>query len=208
MLSAGPLILIIQVDTMKKLILLLPILFLSCSSVNYTPPAPVDDSEISVIVDQDYDTTWESLIDHVSSTFFAIDNFEKASGLITASFGASDPNEFVDCGFHSARWMGAGYRQMEFEGTYVDFLRTHQDADLSGRMNITTREISENETEVRVNARYVLSTDSDTWTFDSGSEATIDVKNASSDESKPRTCRATYIAESSILDAVKSISER
>lgn len=192
---------------MKNFLLLLTlIIFSGCATqVNYTPPETSTDSDISIIINNDYDTTWSALIDHVSSTFFAIDNFEKESGLITADFSASDPNNFIDCGYHSASWIGEGYQKQEFEGSYIDFLSTYFESDFTGRINITTRRLSDYETEVRVNARYILSSGKDMWSFDSGSESSIDV-STTTQEPRIRTCKPTYTAEKSILDAVKSIT--
>ena len=190
----------------KRLIIFLSVIpfILSCAA-QYTPPPQRSNNNFSTVIHQNYDLVWAAVIDHLSSAFFAIDNFEKNSGLVTVSFGASNPEEFVDCG----QW-----KRGQFEGPYVQFVRQAYQASLSGKMNISVRRIAEDETEVRVNARYILTvppgdigTSADMWVFDSGSYSTIPVTNPALGTSTDRTCRPTYKAETSILEAVKSILE-
>jgi len=191
---------------MKNILILLLILLCGCATTNYVdyvPPSDIEEEIMSTTIDRDFDTVWTSIIDHISSTFFSIDNFERASGLITVEFGASNPEEFVNCGQFTASWT-ENYQSYDFNGTYTEFISIYRRGSLSGRMNITAREISDNQTQVRVNARYILTADSGTWSFDSGSSASINVSQTSN---SIRTCNPTYKAESSILDAVRALAE-
>jgi len=95
-----------------------------CATNSYTPPSSLakDEAKHEVMVNKSFDATWASLIDYASGTFFAIDNFEKASGLITLSFGAADPSHFIDCGQMVAPI---------FQGSFATFMATEWNATLT-----------------------------------------------------------------------------
>jgi hypothetical protein len=172
-----------------------------CATNSYTPPSSLakDEAKHEVMVNKSFDATWASLIDYASGTFFAIDNFEKASGLITLSFGAADPSHFIDCGQMVAPI---------FQGSFATFMATEWNATLTGRMNLVVRQVEPNKTLVRANARYIFVFPSqagirgNSWTFDSGSEATVKVHTAIGGTTPTRTCRPSYAAERAILEAV------
>ncbi len=187
------------------------LLLFSCSPpvVQYSVPPPKLNT-FTLLIEQDYDTVWRALIDHVSQSSFAISNFEKDSGLITLTFSAS-PNIYVDCG----DWNVQGNALVPaFQGSYVQWLEKHTSVGLSGKMNVSVYKMTETVTRIRVNARYILTSTYmegdkpiiNTWTFDSGSSASIPVNNPTRGITPTRTCRPTYQAESDILDAVKLIS--
>jgi hypothetical protein len=175
-----------------------------CATGSYTPPTPNSLPAYERIVEKGFDETWTALVDYASGAFFAIDNFEKASGLMTLRFGSLDPSAFVDCGQFKIDG------PQPFSGAYVDAMLRYG-AKLDGRMNISVRSLDTNRTRVRVNARYVFTvpdvpsrTDSrtDTWAFDSGGSATVTVRNALSGTTPTRTCQPTYRAERAVLGAV------
>jgi hypothetical protein len=78
-------------------------------------------------------------------------------------------------------------------------------------MNISIRSISKTDTNVRVNARYIWNagtntpTMNETFSFDSGSSATVFVRNAISGTNPTRTCVPIYEAESAVLDFVNNL---
>lgn len=183
-----------------------------CTTGSYTAPNTTEVKPFETVVNASYDTVWTALIDHASQNFFAIDNFEKDSGLLTLSFGSSTPSRFVDCG----HWVVSGMKT--YNGLYVDYLNQYG-AVLSGKMNVTVRKLSEAKISVRTNARYILTRSgvsmpntiyatpfNDTWTFDSGSSATIQVSNAAAGTAPYRTCKPTYVAEQSVINAVAALS--
>src|SRR6056297_1529733 len=169
-----------------------------CATASYTPPATgaVDPSEYTIVVNKPFDVAWQDLVNHASSTFFAIDQFEKDSGLMTLEFGASDLARFVDCG----EWQDS----TGFSGAYATHLARRFNATLSGKMNILVPPQDEEQSRVRVNARYILSAPPQTWTFDTGNSATVDVgtEAALGTGTGLRTCKPTYVAENSVLDAL------
>lgn len=188
------------------------LLLFSCSPpvVKYSVPPPKLDT-FMVLIEQDYDTAWKALIDHLSQSSFAIDNFEKDSGLITLTFSAS-PDRYVECG----DWNVQGSALIPaFQGSYVQWLEKHTSVSLSGKMNVSVYKMAETVTRIRINARYVLTSTymggdkpiTNTWTFDSGSSASIAVNNPTRGITPTRTCRPTHQAESDILEAVKELSE-
>ena len=187
------------------------LLLFSCSPpvVKYSVPPPKLNT-FTLLIEQDYDTVWRALIDHVSQSSFAISNFEKDSGLITLTFSAS-PDTYVDCG----DWNVQGNALVPaFQGSYVQWLEKHSSVSLSGKMNVSVYRMTEAVTRIRVNARYILTSTymggdtpiTNTWTFDSGSSASVPVNNPTRGITPTRTCRPTYQAESDILEAVKVLS--
>jgi hypothetical protein len=156
-------------------------------------------------VGKSFDETWASLVDYTSQAYFGIDRFEKASGLMTVNFGSSEPAHFVNCGRMKAQTLADTVDQ-----PYAQYLNERFAARLDGKMNIIVRSLAPRRTLVRVNARYVFATPaqtqpaapSQTWTFDSGGEATLRVAGAASGTIPTRTCRPTYAAERAILEAV------
>ena len=169
-----------------------------CATSSYSPPtvSSVAANKYTVVIEKPYDETWSSLINHAASTFFAIDQFEKDSGLMTLSFGSSDPGKFINCGTWSSP---------QYVGEYVSFLARMHGGSLSGKMNILVRAITDDQSEVRVNARYIFTASSNTWAFDTGGSASASVGSqaAYGTDTSIRTCKPTYEAENSILEAMK-----
>jgi len=185
----------------SAIILFLATLILASCAVaptTYTPPsdASVAASKYTVILDKSFNEAWAALISHAASSFFAIDQFEKDSGLMTLSFGSSNPAQFVDCGYWNV--------QNGYSGNYASYMHRTFDATLSGKMNILVNEIDDHTSEVRVNARYILSASPNTWSFDTGSSDSENVgtQAAYGTSSSIRTCIPTYDAENSILEAM------
>jgi len=125
-----------------------------CATATYTPPqGALPDNER--IVAKSFDDTWTLLIDHVSKSFFAIDRFEKASGLMTLSFGSSEPWRYIDCGHFKGEALGGAHT---VDQSYAAFLADRNRATLQGKMNIVVRQVDGRSTAVRVSARYIFTT--------------------------------------------------
>lgn len=205
---------------MKRLICSFTLLFLltisltNCVSVNALYKPPVEDnakSKYSKVVNKPFNQVWDALINYSASTFFGIDNFEKASGLLTLSFGASNAKEYVTGGYWKADIV-YGVNQLYFEGDYVEYLSLYQNGSLSGKMNIVVKQIDENSTQVTVNARYVFSSNvtdangrnyNNTWSFNTGSCNDVTVSNATKGTPPTRKMCPTYKAENAILNALE-----
>ena len=171
----------------------------------YEAPQRADSVQTSATVDQSYDETWDHLIQYTSQRFFAIDNYEKDSGLMTLSF-SSDPSRFVDCGYIETDGPPS------YEGPYVAWFEQRSDVNmnLDGRMNLTVQEASEAETMVSVNTRYVVQIETMTgatygpWAFNTGGSATQSVPSNNFGATDTRTCRPTHEAEQVILEGLTS----
>lgn len=175
-----------------------------CMTATYVKPTHVDKKEkYTVSVNKDFDQVWKQLIEYSASTFFSIDNYEKDSGLITLTFGASRPSEFITGG----QWKSTGIKN--FEGDYVKCLSMYRNGKLNGKMNIVVSKNSNHETRIIVNARYIFSIPSTqqsrsmTWSFDTGNCDTIKVANPAQGTRPYRTMCPTYKAENAIINAVK-----
>ena len=97
------------------------------------------------------------------------------------NFGAGNPSDFITGGYFKAKSMGES-----FDGEYVDFCVQSLNGKLEGKMNIVVMAVSENQTKVTVNARYVFTTHrpdvgSNTWVFNSGNWEMISAKWTSPD---------------------------
>jgi len=204
---------------MKKLMYILIIfilttaLFQSCVSVSAVYNPPIEDKALnkySKTITKSFDEVWDALINYSARTFFGIDNFEKESGLLTLSFGASNPEEYVTGGYWKTDVV-YGANQLHFEGDYVEYLSIYQNGTLTGKMNIVVNRINESSTQVIVNARYVFSisavdangrTQNNTWSFNTGECEELRISNATKGTPPTRTLCPTYKAENAILQAL------
>jgi hypothetical protein len=194
----------------RRLSVVASVMLTACATGTYTPPeresAPVAERTFSA----SYDETWAALVDYASGAFFSIANFEKSSGLMTLTFGASEPELFIDCGHIRADAAGRQFNQ-----PYAQYLSQHHKAKLSGRTNLLARSESDGRTTVRVNSRYVFTapatpaTTEQIFAFDSGTKAQLVVQNALAGTGPTRTCASNGRAESAVLDGVeKSLAAR
>ena len=175
----------------RMLVTLISILCVGCAAVTqptYVPPVPFTESGANVIkVDKPFDEVWEALIEYSSKSFFAIKNFEKESGLLTLSFGLSEPEKYVDCGeIHAPH--------MDYEGPILNAVQTTGYVDLDGAMNLFVKPVDDSSTTVIVNTKYILSIKDghlpkQTWSFDTYGY------QARKQASLVITCRSTLVAE-------------
>lgn len=195
---------------MKRTIILLftSIFLISCGTATYIPPKFDNKIEnFSRIVNMSFDKTWEALINYSASTFYGIENFEKDSGLLTLSFGSSNPSEYITGGLWEFIWMNN-----KFSGDYVDYIDQYHRAELTGKMNIVVSEVDKSHTKIMVSARYVFAATimsgnqrgTTTWAFDSGKCGTITLANPTKGTGNTRTICPTYKAEKEILDAIET----
>jgi hypothetical protein len=199
--------------TLNILVVLLLTSCVAAVTSSYTPPTTHSYSN-SITFDNSKDEVWKALVNSASSSFFAIKNFEKDSGLMTLDFGASKIEDFVDCG----TWTGGGFNNANY---IVRNKAVGNNMSLNGVMNLLVLESSENKTTLRVNARYILSMTGsrmqynyltgssyaipthNAWSFDSGGSDAIAVGNAAPGTIATRTCSPTGLAETQIVESVK-----
>jgi hypothetical protein len=153
------------------------------------------------IVDKPFDSTWSGIIERLAASPLHIDNFEKASGLITLSFGSPDPGLFVTGG----AWELKG--TWNFKGDYVDYLAQYADAQLLGTMNVVVTPLERTRTRVSVKASYNLTATipdrgTYTWAFESGGSSLQRVFNVSSANGDSMIVVPTNRAENIILGAL------
>jgi len=169
-------------------------------------------TDFSKIIDKSFDDTWKALVQYVDGSFFSIDNFEKDSGLLTLSFGASNPSEFITGGLYMFSNLSRS-----FDGDYVDWLTQYENGKLNAKMDIIVTEVDSNKTQVTVMARYILISSipnlfpdsTEIWEFESGRCITQypmwKLRSGSLFYSDKRTICPTYKAEKEILDAIESL---
>jgi hypothetical protein len=194
--------------------LFLSVLLSSCISSKsiYKPPSQeILQNKYIKEFNKPYNEVWDALINYSASTFFGIDNFEKEAGLLTLSFGASNPQDYITGGYWKTDIV-YGVNELHFEGDYVEYLSLYQNGSLVGKMNIVVKKIDDSNTRVVVNARYVFSTNAtdangrsynNTWSFNTGGCSEIMVSNASKGTQPTRTLCPTYKAENAILSALE-----
>lgn len=192
---------------MKIYYLFLLVLFYGCASSSYTPPPDINYRIANFsVVNKPFDVVWSGLIEHLASTYFGIENYEKSSGLMTLTFGSSDPSKFITGGVIKTESIAINY-----QGDYIDYLIQNFSTDFQAKMNIVVKAESENKTRVIVNTRYVLISKNvqtgevKTWSFNTNSEDK-QIVNISSDKSNAfRIVRPTHKAEKDILNAISKL---
>ena len=163
------------------------------------PTCDNNNDSYSIILDKGYDEVWSSLIGYLASTFFAIDNLEKASGLITLTFGASNPSEFVTGGILSL--IDVTNDEQRVRCDYIDYFSL---PTLNGRMNINVVKMSENKTQVNIHARYIVTDAFGTYVFETNSCCPFKAPAPISFQPEiiGKIC-PTYKAENAIIEALK-----
>lgn len=194
---------------------LLAVVSASCANkINYTPPAADAPAPPNVlVVTAPFDEVWSGLIERVGSQFFAIDNFEKESGLLTLSFTASPMSSVVDGGHIEVNYdnsfaAGMGnYRPtvLKFNGPYTTYIEQYHRAQLNGRVNLVVRSVDASTTKVTVNTRYAIKTDAGTITLHSGERVHGSFKAGG--RTKSCAFQPTGVVEQKILSALDEISE-
>jgi len=183
----------------------------SISAIYKPPEENLNPINYSRVINKSFDDTWDALINYSAGTFFGIENFEKESGLITLSFGASNPEEFITGGHWKLDYV-RGATTIHFDGDYVEYCSVYQNGTLNGKMNIVVNEIDSTNSKITVNAKYVFTAEqilesgqsyTNTWSFNSGSCDEIAPANATKGTPPTRTICPTYLAEESILQAIE-----
>jgi len=156
----------------------------------------LDKLENVQIVNLPFEQVWTSLIEYSASTFFAIKNFEKDSGLITLQFGSDNPSTYIDCGYLEQQGT-------QNNGPTIEVLQKWGTSVLDGSMNIFVKEISPNRTQITINSRYIFTHVDPTvrwvWSFDSGGYDSVRHGTI------VLTCMPTHVAEQKILDGVMKL---
>lgn len=125
--------------------------------------------------------------------------------MLTLSFGADAPGDFVDCG----TVVVAGERMTAIEFFEMPVRMGPEDiTDLQARMTVFVDDLGPDRTLVRVSATYELAYDSDAlntrgrWAFSSGGS---DTEALFFDDV---TCQPSYLAERSVLESVAGLAGR
>lgn len=188
--------------------LLVLIFFIGCVSEYQVPQKEPTLDDYTIVVNEDFDTTWTSIIEHASSTYFVINNYEKDSGLMTLDFGARNPTEFesmkstsdfIDCG-------DVSIPLENYEGPFVKSVQKFGSAKLNGKMNIFVKPLTEKTTQVQVSARYVFTANEKKkrkreWVFNTGGKDANKYRVGST--KIVIVCQPSYEAEKDIIGIFK-----
>ena len=192
---------------MKKSLVLICVstLFLfSCAAGSYTPPSVTEEPIANyIVIEKPYDVVWAKLITQLATTYFGIENYEKQSGLITLTFGASNPSNFITGGNVYVEQIGAKYK-----GDYISYLCKYSDADFTAKMNIVVTALGEKQTKVTVNARYVFTSyvretnEKNTWSFNTNGYDKVEPRRSLDSKNTFRIVKPTHRAEKDLLDSL------
>lgn len=180
-------------------ILIISTLLIGCAinTASYTPPSDKGGAKNNFTINKGYDETYSALVGVLAGTFFAIDNFDKGSGLITLSYSATgDVSKYIDCG----NWESTNSldpQRFTFKGKYESYLVKAWNAKLMGRLNIVVKSVGKNKTQLIVNSRYTF----DDFTFTGVDDARISARNSGTDD-PTRICRPTGYVERMIADQI------
>lgn len=189
-----------------KLLIIITLILAGCvgEKVIYIEPKFKNEKEkYTIELNESYDKVWSKLIQYSATTFFAIDNYEKDSGLITLSFGSSTPSKFIK---------GGHFQYQNFGGDYVTYLsRYANNTKLDGKMNIVVIKKGINKTLVKIHARYVFDSSfsqgkGNTWVFETGTCDTLISNSLFSSEKIYRTICPTHNAEEDIIRTLKDFN--
>lgn len=136
-------------------------------TTDMTPPQEYTVQETK-IYDKSYDKVWKAVVESIGSSYFVLENIEKDSGILSLSFSAKAPKDFIDCGSITE----SGVVQMQnykltYDGTETNIVKkivTNQGVpgeslrkfSLVGKSNILVKSVNKNETRVTVKTRYVV----------------------------------------------------
>lgn len=204
---------------MKKIILILissTLFYAGCATSNATYKPPVQENiskkNYTRTINKPFDEVWQNLVSYAATTFFAIDNFEKDSGLLTLSFGASNPEEYITGGdwyIEERNFVS----KLNFEGDYVEYAKLYLNGGLTGKMNIVLTKVNNAQTKITITARYIFSIShqiqqgvyNQTWNFDTGNCQSKNIGNPTKGTPSTRTICPTYKAENTILNAIEGL---
>jgi hypothetical protein len=175
------------------------------------------------IIDKPREAVWNASIPELGKQFFVINNLDKSSGLINVSYNG-DPEKYIDCGRVTSYVKNArGERTYDFPGAKAQqqyevmdnnrLFYINRRLSLEGRVNLVFEEVSQNQTRVTANTRYVVQrqvtvtaaannipqSGSDSISFNSGSSNSF----APNNNGQVLECVATGALEREILAVIK-----
>lgn len=205
---------------MKSIALTLLVLAAGCGHRYYQPPVILDQAPTALSIPVAKDGFWKAFVPALSRELFVINNLDKETGLINASY-SGDPEKFVDCGRIISRISNViGGKTYDFPAAKANqqyeirdglkVVNITRQMQLEGRINILVEEVESNLTRVSVNTRYGLNrrvvvrdgdgasdSHADTINFSYGQDATLTAGD------QTITCRPTGALERKILGIVE-----
>lgn len=105
------------------------------SSMDYQDPEPLP-IENEKFINKPVDKTWSALLNQLFNDTFQIQNTNKTSGTIIATFKTDRPSNYIDCGIVTRKFRG-GSQPQEYVYNYADSTEyTHN--NLSNKIYNTT----------------------------------------------------------------------
>jgi len=175
------------------------------------------------VIDKPREAVWNASVPELGKQFFVINNLDKSSGLINISY-SGDPEKYIDCGRITSYVKNArGERTYDFSGAKAQqsfevmngngLFMIDRRMSVEGRVNLVFEEVSQNQTKVTANTRYVVQrqqtvrsaannfpqSTSDSISFNSGGSASF-TANA---DGRATECLANGALEREILSAIK-----
>lgn len=122
----------------------------------------------SKVYNYPYEKVWKAVVQSIGSSYFVLENIEKDSGILSLSFAAQNPGDFVDCGVvkeHGTVVMRA--YDNTFAGTASNIQRKFvtdqgvpgemiRSCSLSGKANVLVQSLGPKQTRVTIRTRYVF----------------------------------------------------
>lgn len=175
------------------------------------------------VIDKPREAVWNASVPELGKQFFVINNLDKSSGLINISY-SGDPEKYIDCGRIISYVKNArGERTYDFPGAKAQksfevmdgngLFMLDRKMSVEGRVNLVFEEVSQNQTKVTANTRYIVQRQqtvrnatknfpqsySDSISFNSGSSSSF-TANA---DGRATECIANGALEREILSAIK-----
>jgi hypothetical protein len=143
------------------------------SDFGYAPPGGDSVVKNESLVSSSFDETWDRLVARLSSSFFVINNIDKASRLINVSFTTEEPQQYLNCGTTTRHFEhlnenrdysypvagSSNFKVVAKGGPYHNLAIVGEIArrvSLEGRINVYVAPVDKSGTRVLVNAKYVM----------------------------------------------------
>jgi len=207
---------------MKKIfgLLLISIILVSCCAAplryNFPTKSPLDE-ERKIIINKSKDEVWDKLLEGLADKFFSVNNIEKDSGFINVSFHSNDACKYVDCGSYNVSISGRKKDipicncSVEKHGAYYSGVWKFRDCSTSveGRINILVQEVSENQSTMFVDTRFIVKNSSNLWSAWDGStmykQAVIVFDSDTKGSDRGIHCVSTGVLEKDVMDVIASL---
>jgi len=136
---------------MKRSIILIAIFLASCNYVIYTPPERLKTIVNYKHIDSNnFENTWQTLVNNLLANFFQIDHLDKNSGFIQITLSTNDYAEYIEAGTIKE----PTFDENDEISDVTKYISRYANPDLTMRVNVILQN-ENNRLKLTVNAKYI-----------------------------------------------------